>query len=115
MKIDDEVAALGEEVAKLRLQLTATRQQLGLWDDDEEEDKSEYLSMDAEMIAIRNKRANIPLIIQAHEDRASICMMDNKHVERALLEVGGRGRFSRSGMRRGMWWYRSAKERMARG
>lgn len=80
-----EMTTLSEEVAQLRREVAMLRNKLGC--DEEDQKESDYLWFDAETIGIRDAWENIPLILQAHEGKASLCLRDKKHVARATLEV----------------------------
>jgi hypothetical protein len=82
----DETANLQEEVAQLRREMAMLRNKLGC--DEEDQKESDYLGFDAEVIGIRDAAENIPMIMKAHEGKASLWLNDKKHVARAKLEVG---------------------------
>jgi hypothetical protein len=74
METDAEVTKLREELAKLRQELAVVRRKIGLYD--EEPGDSGYVHLDAEEIALRTKKENIPMVLRAHDDGAVKWMND---------------------------------------
>lgn len=86
MATTEELTALCTEMAELKKQILILRDRLGL-DSEDPAYPPPYCSIDAETIAIRDGRMEIPIILGASQGEGFIHLNDKKHVSRATLEV----------------------------
>jgi hypothetical protein len=86
MDTTEELTALRIEMAELKKQMLILHEHLGL-DSENPGYPPPYCSIEAETMAIRNGRMEIPIILRASEGQGFIDLSDTKHVSRASLEV----------------------------
>lgn len=90
----DEVSLLRQELAALRVEMTALRRdherllsKVGLEQPEPGEPAPEYLHIEASCLAVRNDPMKIPIIMRADGHRASIAFIDENHRHRAELSI----------------------------
>ncbi len=94
----DDIPTLRAEVAALRVDLKALQlehrlllRMVGVLPLDKDEPWPQYLSPEADCLAIRNSPLRIPIVMRADEDRAYIAFIDKNHRTRAELSIDDNG------------------------
>jgi hypothetical protein len=87
----DEVAQLREEVARLQREVNHILRVIGQEDDPPDFPRSKYLSLEAELISVRNSPHKVPILLKAHEDYACIYLNDKTGRTRGLFQVNDEG------------------------
>jgi hypothetical protein len=92
----DELQQLREEVSRLRRDLDHVLRLIGQSGDLPEEQRSQFLALDADTIGIRRDLKTLPIVLKAHEGYACIYLNDGTGRTRGVIRVdenGGGGRF----------------------
>src|SRR5438045_406201 len=87
----DEITELREEVARLRQDMDHVLRMIGQEEDLPEQPRPEFLLLEAEVIHFRQSNENIPMVIKAHDGRASIFLNDNEGRARGVFQIDEEG------------------------
>jgi hypothetical protein len=83
----NEVGKLRAEVERLRRDLDHVLRAIGQEQDLADEPRTEFLTLDAEIIGVRRDRETLPIVLKAHDGYACIYLNDDKGRTRGLFEV----------------------------
>jgi len=82
-----ELEGLRTEVERLRRDLDHVLRAIGQEEDLAEQPRTEFLSLDAEIIGVRRDRETLPIVLKAHEGYACIYLNDTDGRTRGVFEV----------------------------
>ena len=87
----EEIAALRADIKELRLEHRKLLHLVGVLPGIKFGPWPEYLTIEAECVAVRNEKMHIPIIMRANDDCASLIFMDKNHRTRIELALGVNG------------------------